>query len=212
MSRFSLNKEFYYLYFVCLTFFLKRKLECEGGENEFMTAYIKKSLTAVRQGFTLIELLIVIAILGVLAVVVLVAINPVQQLARARDAGRIDTVAQLGRAVQAYYTTNSGVYPVDFTELTTSGEIAQVPGEVTNSLTSLCTTATGTVQNGWCYESDTDSFILWSNLESDQNLNMGTCTTADGAYTSYLSLAGRSCVVCGTTTPGPDVDETACLN
>lgn len=37
-------------------------------------------------GFTLIELLIVMAILGVLAVVVLVAINPVQQLARTRDA------------------------------------------------------------------------------------------------------------------------------
>jgi prepilin-type N-terminal cleavage/methylation domain-containing protein len=40
-------------------------------------------------GFTLIELLIVIAILGVLAVVVLVAINPIEQLARTRDGGRL---------------------------------------------------------------------------------------------------------------------------
>ena len=54
------------------------------------------------KGFTLIELLIVIAILGVLAVVVLVAINPVQQLARTRDAGRKSSVAQIGHAVAAY--------------------------------------------------------------------------------------------------------------
>ena len=46
-----------------------------------MTAYLKK-------GFTLIELLIVIAILGVLAVVILVAINPQEQLARGRGGGR----------------------------------------------------------------------------------------------------------------------------
>ena len=47
-----------------------------------------------RRGFTLIELLIVMAILGVLAVVVLVAINPIQQLARTRDTGRKSGVTQ----------------------------------------------------------------------------------------------------------------------
>ncbi len=62
------------------------------------------------KGFTLIELLIVMAILGVLAVVVLVAINPVQQLARTRDAGRKSTVTQVGRALEAYYTTHGGKY------------------------------------------------------------------------------------------------------
>ncbi len=62
------------------------------------------------RGFTLIELLIVMAILGVLAVVVLVAINPVQQLARTRDAGRKSAVTQVGRALEAFYTTHSGKY------------------------------------------------------------------------------------------------------
>ena len=54
------------------------------------------------KGFTLIELLIVIAILGVLAAGSLVAIDPVEQLARARDSGRKSAVTQMGRALQAY--------------------------------------------------------------------------------------------------------------
>src|SRR3989344_4807888 len=55
------------------------------------------------KGFTLIELLIVIAVLGVLASVVLVAINPAEQLRRGRDASRLQIVAQLGHAVQANF-------------------------------------------------------------------------------------------------------------
>lgn len=62
------------------------------------------------RGFTLIELLIVIAVLGILAVIVLIAVNPAEQLRRGRDADRISTVTSLGRAVQAYYTVNGG-YP-----------------------------------------------------------------------------------------------------
>ena len=70
-----------------------------------MTARIKR-------GFTLIELLIVMAILGVLAVVVLLAINPAEQLARTRDTGRVSAVTQMGHAVQAYDTSHNAVYPV----------------------------------------------------------------------------------------------------
>ena len=39
-------------------------------------------------GFTMIELLIVITILGILAVAVLSAINPIEQINRGRDTGR----------------------------------------------------------------------------------------------------------------------------
>src|SRR3990172_12613779 len=91
-----------------------------------MTAYKQK-------GFTLIELLIVIAILGTLAVVVLLALNPVQQLARTRDAGRFSGVTQLGHAVEAYATGNNGVYPAEAawaTTLQNAGEIATVPAEI----------------------------------------------------------------------------------
>jgi prepilin-type N-terminal cleavage/methylation domain-containing protein len=105
------------------------------------------------KGFTLIELLIVIAILGVLAVVVLVAINPLEQLARTRDAGRISSVTQIGHAVSAYYTSQNAVYPPVATwntALTTAGELSAIPGAITYSVsgTASCaeTTAGGTFQ------------------------------------------------------------------
>ncbi len=62
------------------------------------------------KGFTLVELLVVIAIIGILAAVVLVAVNPLEQLARGRDAGKLATVAGLGKAAQSYYTSQGGPY------------------------------------------------------------------------------------------------------
>jgi prepilin-type N-terminal cleavage/methylation domain-containing protein len=150
-------------------------------------------MTALKKGFTLIELLIVIAILGVLAVVVLVAINPVQQLARTRDAGRISTVQQLGHAVEAYFVSHDGTYPTAAwdTELVASGDLAVFPSVVTNTLTTGCG---GT--NDWCYASATDSFAVWSALESDTNLTVDATCGGTAAYAAYLSLAGRGCIVC----------------
>lgn len=164
----------------------------------------------IKRGFTLIELLIVMAILGVLAVVVLVAINPVQQLARTRDTGRISSVAQLGHAVEAYYTSHNGTYPADLTALETTGEINQIPGLISNTLnTPVCATGDDQ-QNGWCYDADATAgtFALWSRLEADTNLNLGTCT--GDAYAVYLSSAGRSCIVCGVPTAG--TADTLCQN
>src|SRR3990167_4264750 len=86
----------------------------------------------IRRGFTLIELLIVIAIIGVLAVVILVAINPQEQLARTRDAGRTSSVTQLGHAFQAYGTSHEGDYVAEtstwITTLVLAGEVATEPG------------------------------------------------------------------------------------
>ena len=169
-------------------------------------------MTALKKGFTLIELLIVIAILGVLAVVVLVAINPVQQLARTRDAGRISTVQQLGHAVEAFYVSHEGTYPVAATwdsELEDSGELSVMPAEVTNTLTTANICATNNV-NDWCYASATapDSFVVFTALEADTNLTTGTCV--DIAYTAYLSLAGRSCIGCAA--PTVLSDDTWCQN
>jgi len=149
-------------------------------------------------GFTLIELLIVIAILAILATVVLIAINPTQKLARTRDVGRISTVSQLGHAMQAYYTANSGEYPQDFDTLVTVGELTRIPSEITNTLTTTCL-GVDDAENGWCYAVDNvnHTFTVWSALESDTYLNRVGCGGVV-AFATYLSDTGNVCIVCDT--------------
>lgn len=61
-------------------------------------------------GFTMIELLIVIAVLGILAVAVLSAINPIEQINRGKDTGSRSDAEQLVSAVDRYYA-GKGFYP-----------------------------------------------------------------------------------------------------
>ena len=61
-----------------------------------------------RQGFTLIELLLVIALLGLLAIILLGNFN--QTLMRGRDSQRKNDMAQLQRALESYYEDNH-TYP-----------------------------------------------------------------------------------------------------
>lgn len=65
--------------------------------------------TSKKQGFTLIELLIVITIIGILAVALLPRI--LNAPARARDAARKASIAQIAGALETYFNDN-GKYPV----------------------------------------------------------------------------------------------------
>jgi type II secretion system protein G len=65
---------------------------------------------SIHRGFTLIELLVVIAIIGLLSSVVLASLNTAR--AKARDALRMESVRELQKAVEMYYST-TGHYPND---------------------------------------------------------------------------------------------------
>lgn len=58
----------------------------------------------------MIELLIVIAVLGILAVAVLAAINPIEQINRGRDTGGQSDSEQLLSAIDRFYAAR-GYYP-----------------------------------------------------------------------------------------------------
>lgn len=131
------------------------------------------------RGFTLIELLIVIAILGILAAAVLVAVNPAKRQNQAKDSQTKSDIGQIATALQAYFTTpGSGSYPSaaeglqllvtnkDLVKLPTppaggTYEYNVDPGTCANTAVSPCTAAwvseplldPATAGNVWCWES-----------------------------------------------------------
>lgn len=52
-----------------------------------------------KTGFTLVELLVVIAIIGILAVVVVVALNPVEMMKKGRDSTRLSDMDSVRKAI-----------------------------------------------------------------------------------------------------------------
>ncbi|MDD3679648.1 MAG: type II secretion system protein [Candidatus Shapirobacteria bacterium] len=99
----------------------------------------------VKRGFTLIELLIVITLLGILAVAVLSAINPIEQINRSRDTSSRSDAEQLINAVERFYASK-GFFPWRVTETVEPGETIGVDWTVVNNEDFLDTEGTAVVQ------------------------------------------------------------------
>ncbi|MFW6110089.1 MAG: prepilin-type N-terminal cleavage/methylation domain-containing protein [Patescibacteria group bacterium] len=75
---------------------------------------MQKKLRTTEQGFTLIELLIVIVIIGILAVALLAAVDPLEQIRRGRDTETLKAARDFMSAAERYYAYNEE-YPWDDT-------------------------------------------------------------------------------------------------
>lgn len=69
----------------------------------------QKACLPARQGFTLVELLIVIALLGALAIGLIGALDPFEQLKKGTDTGTRDLVNQVQTAVLRYNATTNRI-------------------------------------------------------------------------------------------------------
>ncbi|MBI2613169.1 MAG: type II secretion system protein [Candidatus Levybacteria bacterium] len=157
-----------------------------------MNLFSKKFFSS-RRGFTLIELLIVIAILGVLAAGILVAIDPIDKINQANDAKVQNDVSGIGRASEAYATTHNGFYPSILNDLFTAGELKRVPapptGYIPTSYGFLTTPSPCTAGT------DCTRVIVGSQLKSKRF----TATP----YWNYDTSTGKSCAAAAVATGCP---------
>jgi len=155
------------------------------------------------KGFTLVELLIVIAILGVLAAGIIIAIDPVQQMARARDASRKNNIGQIGTALVSYYASHAASYPTAdanwLSNLVNAGELKSVPPSVAYSVSGTSACSTATVVNGYCYNTTgtggtNAEAVAWTILESKSSKS--NCTGTNLPIWFYSTVEGKACGAC----------------
>lgn len=152
------------------------------------------------KGFTLIELLVVIAIIGILAAVVLIALNPVEFLKRSRDTQRLSDINTLQTAVKLFQTNNPSTALSTVTSCSPVGAptaadkavdgsgwlpIQINAGNTSNTLPALPVDPAPSATNRYVYAADANgNFEFSAILESTQNAGKLT-TDGGGDATRY---------------------------
>lgn len=122
------------------------------------------------QGFTLIELLVVIAVLGILAAVVLVAVDPSTRLKEARDSGVKSDVGQLAQSLEAYYSNanrGNGTYPTALSDLVGAGKELKVLPAPPDGRTVKCDSSSASDQ--YEYSASGGEAVIYCQLENPKD-------------------------------------------
>ena|SRR3989338_11412494 len=144
--------------------------------------------------FTLIELTIVIAVIGILATTVFVALQPAKRLADARNARRLIDVQNLLIAIKANATNNGGTYLASIAELTVAMEyqigtavIGCDSGCTAVTTEAACADLTGLVPAGYLgaiptdpstgTAAETDYYVI---RNASGTVTIGTCDSEGG--------------------------------
>lgn len=125
------------------------------------------------QGFTLIELLVVIGILAILLAITLIALNPSQHFAGARDSQRSSDVTAILDGIYEYQAAHTGNLPPSVATLTAT--VRQLSND----------TATYNVVGSEPVDLCADLVPTYiADLPKDPNTTFGTQTPATGATCS----------------------------
>lgn len=146
-----------------------------------------------QRGFTLIEMLVVISIIGILAALVLVALNNAR--GKATDARIKSDIGQLRTLAEIHYDSNGASY-ADFNLCvgsgTTAGNPAKCQGSIATSVSAL--TADLTKAGGAITSSAVvDAFCVSSSLKS--NVASFVCVDSTGVTTegAQVCLSTSKC-------------------
>ena len=173
-----------------------------------------------KKGFTLIELLIVIALLGALAVGLLAALDPFEQLKKGTDTGVRNTVSEVQEAIIRYYALKNmmpwcasadacgGVTDPSETDLSTAPMASAISnltstGELKADFNTLAGQTlgkifvTGDSTNNTvsvCFKPDSKAFKCDANTKYNQNGSLHTGTTCTDAATCASTTDCYWCV------------------
>ncbi len=152
-------------------------------------------------GFTLIELLVVITLIGVLAIAVLSALNPIEQINKARDAGKRADASQLLTAIDRYFASNEKFPWNNFTDYSTSVDVAFAG---TGDMVGIGVCGTADLADGDATNSNTAGCVEGGDLVTTQELKQqfgkrpyfkSTALDADKLYL-YKAINEPSISVC----------------
>ena len=153
-------------------------------------------MNRIYKGFTLIELLVVIAILGILATLVVLAINPAEAQRKSRDATRFSDLATLRKAIDLAIVDGAvvpGTVAVPFTGASTGSRdaastgnylgmnvskyLSVLPIDPRQNATTVTVISDGTTQIAagsmiYSFKSDGNTYELNTYLESTDNASV----------------------------------------
>lgn len=100
----------------------------------------QRGFTHAKAGFTLLEILLVVAAIGILAGIVILALNPSKQLGDTRNAQRQSDVTTILNAVYQYSIDNNGNFPAALDNLDDGAPQMLGTGAACNSICTATTT------------------------------------------------------------------------